>query len=323
MDAPLAQQLASSDQQTRDKAVARVETMLSIDSARNAFTEFKDKIYQTHSINCVTCAVQNVVFTTFATDDYYIDYAYRTAESVESHMRTCVCLVLPEKLNNISHKSYVRFLPIDTNQFAIDPMFCTRFKLNLYGWRMVSFLKTSALVIFLSQNKDIFIVDGDWIMQRPLPLPLPQSLDVVALPSWRHFFNVGLMFMRSTTITRSKSVLIANRTYAAWDQAIINEEIASSQADCGISNSLNRYFERNANGAHHSHVIRGSKNTVYECRNLTNWTVGPPAHSMYRTWDPFNYNGLGEAVVGLMAHRKTNRCFRHNLTLETFLRRAL
>lgn len=245
-------------------------------------------------MNCHSCAVQNYIFVTYATNLFYFQSAVSTAKSIRLHMSTCTCVAVPKIF--YPHKD-VKSLVLN-NDFPVDDLFCQN---NLYGWRLTSFLTVTSWRMLSQAGYNIFSVDTDWIMRMPIPLQFRH--DVTAMND-KQFLNVGLMAVKVTESTRSILKRVENRTYVGWNQGIFNDEIHNSNISC-TSKVFAKYFVQQKNVHNHKKIVKVDKVT---CRNNTLPIVSPPKNSFYLSWNDRWYNGIGEAKTSNKEWRRDSRC---------------
>jgi hypothetical protein len=244
------------------------------------------------SNTCIRCVSNGTVFASFSTNNFYAQNVYNLAHSVVKYAHVpCLCMAMtsfPTVAPNI-----VEPIVLDNSKFPIGKKYCN----NMAGWRLHSFLNPTLIVYLLSQGHNVFSVDADWKMVRPLSA-LP-NYDVVALQDHApngHYLNVGLMYIRSTNTSIVTWRRIANRSHSAWDQSIANEEIAASAASCCSWNSdLNMSFIKDIR-------IHNHKNsTTHACYTNQSITLAPPNMHSYPIWKThgFNFDNL---------HRQHTRC---------------
>ncbi len=238
---------------------------------------------------CNRCVFNGTLFASSSTSAFYAQRVYDLAHSVVKYAQvSCLCMAVtsvPTAAPNV-----VEPIVIDDSNFPIGQEFCN----HMAGWRLTSFLKPTLILHLLSQGHNVFSVDADWTMVRPLSA-LP-SYDVVALQDHAphgHYLNVGLMYIRSTTTSVVTWRRISNRSHSAWDQSVANEEIAASAASCCSWNSgLDLSFLKNSLTHDHKNHINS---TGHACRsNQSITTLAPPNKRSYPRWmtHGFNFNNL-------------------------------
>ena len=187
------------------------------------------------------CSIDNVVVATLATNAAYLAQASRlvaSAAAVVPNFR-CAAMVVSDELQSAKVPSQLVpvFLPGRAN-WRPPPEWCVR---KLSGWRHTSVLKLGALRLFLD-HADVLFVDADWrFIQDPLPTLRRCAESKLEVMGGRddHFVNLGLLYVRATPTTRLLAARAANRSFVAWDQALINEEMRG-QADlsCCVANDF-------------------------------------------------------------------------------------
>jgi hypothetical protein len=189
-------------------------------------------------------------------------------------------------------------MEFDDSNFSIGHQFCNRH----VGWRLSHLLRSSLIVLLLSNGHGVFSVDADWRMVHPFSLRLLAGHDVVGLQDHEplgHYLNIGLMYVRSTNDTRVAWRRTMNRTYLGWDQSIANEEIAASRASCCRLNTwLLKAFGRN----HTIHAYKRSSVGERSCGVKSNTNaLSPPNNLSYHKWrtNDLNFDNL---------HRQHTRC---------------
>ena len=143
---------------------------------------------------CDRCAYGGTVFTSYSTNVLYAEQVFRLANSVVKYVNVpCLCMATTNF--SISAPMTVEPIEFDASKFPIGSRYCNK----MAGWRLHSFLQPALLVHLLTQGFNVFSIDADWQMVRPLAT-LPRY-DVVALQDHEphgHYLNVGLMYVRNT-----------------------------------------------------------------------------------------------------------------------------
>ena len=182
------------------------------------------------------CAVDGTVVLTVATSPQYLDSCAELAHTVRMHTPfECLFVALPARLHNAYPSILVPApLPSWAQQHPVEPVFCER---RMSGWRQTHILKTQALLMLLQQGQNVLLLDADRrLLGNPLPAFASSRADVAAMRD-EAFLNFGLMYMRSTEHTLKLMARVANRSLAAWDQAILAEELsADSSIACCFAN---------------------------------------------------------------------------------------
>ena len=238
---------------------------------------------------CDRCAQNGTVFASFATNTFYAQRASRLARSLVAHAHVpCLCVAMVNLSISVPTIE-VEAVEFDASKFPIGSKYCN----HMAGWRLHSFLQPILLVHLLTQGFNVFSIDTDWYMVRPLAT-LPRY-DVIALRD-SHYLNVGLMYIRNTRATRRAFHRVANRSHVAWDQSVTNEEVAASSASCCQWNTgLTVAFLKDES------VHKLKRGFVKTCNTRATTSMLPPNNLSYPQWrtDYFNFDNL---------HRQHTRC---------------
>tara|TARA_B100000683_G_scaffold90742_2_gene89891 strand:+ start:771 stop:1529 length:759 start_codon:yes stop_codon:yes gene_type:complete len=243
---------------------------------------------------CDRCAQDRVVYASYATNAVYATHVRHLADSIVRVARApCVCMGHTEFAFAAARS--VQPVKLDASRFPLGP-YCAK----MSGWRIVHFLKPSLIVALLEAGHGVFSIDADWTMRAALA-PLPMH-DVVALADRNppaHYLNVGMMYLRRTDVAVHTWRRIANRSYAAWDQSVANEEIAASSASCCSWSGFVASFSKN--GKIHAEKARDRGSSDPSCATRTVRVLEPPNNMSYPQWrvNDMNFDNL---------HRTKSRC---------------
>ena len=264
---------------------------------------------------CEACAWHGFVFATTATSPKYLAAAQRLATSLrrQSGVR-CTCMAAQFEPSALDEA--LRLELFDLRSVPMAGRFCEGGiggrPGRRFGWRLSGYLKALLWVRLFSFGLSVFAVDADWMAVAPFPASDLLRCDVTAFPDPVKLFNIGLMVLRNTGPTSRAVLRIANRTYAAWDQAVVNEEVAASAATCCVTN-WSALFARSVE-THRARSHETLVGTPAGCTNDTPFALGPPVNfsrglhgGLFPDWDHVKYNHLN------MHQRRTNRCW-HNVT---------
>ena len=215
-----------------------------------------------------TCALDRAVVATVASATYRRPLL-RLA--VSAHAVGFPCLVVqPYVPLNLSSTSGVRQLSTQVPLLP-RPKWCG---VGRYGWRRSHLYRSRMWHTVLSAGYDLLAVDLDWSFAdiHEIPLRPPGSL-LTALRAARtpageiasviafvdsiggggeKLFNVGLMWVASTTDTTELARRCARRSFAGWEQGLFNEElnfglpaiscchVTSKISDCNLAAHLRK-----------------------------------------------------------------------------------
>lgn len=206
-----------------------------------------------------------------------------------------------------------------------------------YGWRRSHFYRVLMWVQILSRNFHLLAVDLDW---RFLPgSPLPEILALAAangrpldvLNWWdgphERTVNVGLMWIRSSPRALALAHRVQNRTFAAWEQGVFNEELQHRYTEltcCHCNTLMNSWFNRSWKD--HKGKASGSKVTARFERegqprcaapdelppgdsppNASNWNWNTTG------WIPDEYNWIARRYYGRCTGAADCTCSSRNL----------
>jgi len=267
-----------------------------------------------HRSECEECAWHGFVFATTATSPKYLAAAQRLATSLrrQSGVR-CTCVAAQFEPSALDEA--LRLELFDLRYVPMAGRFCDGGvggrPGRLFGWRLSGYLRALLWVRLFSFGLSVFAVDVDWMAVAPFPASDLLRCDVTAFPDDVKLFNIGLMVLRNTGPTSRAVLRIANRTYAAWDQAVVNEEVTASAATCCVTNWSALFVRSDDTPKSHHETLIG---TPAACTNDTPFALGPPVNfsrglhgGLFRDWNHVKYNHL------TMHQRRTNRCW-HNVT---------
>ena len=116
-----------------------------------------------------------------------------------------------------------------------------------FGWKLTQLHKMRMLTLLLRARLHTFIVDTNWrFVWDPMPHLMRAAAapthasdsppDVIALHDgfFHKLLNIGNMWVRSTALTVALAERAQNRSAAAWDQLVFNEELAFNQAFAAV-----------------------------------------------------------------------------------------
>ena len=190
------------------------------------------------------CARANTVVGTSASTAFF-PAMHALAESVwaAAHF-PCVLVSTPSELK---HSERIYPLPRPHPRPLPELMWCNasvRYRdlkdaRHAYGWRRTGFYKVRLFRFVLDLGLDLLTLDLDWRMQfDPLPGIHAANVDVVAISDTLmggKYLNIGNLWMRSSRTSRAFAAVVENRTFAAWDQQIFNEELNFNSAFAALS----------------------------------------------------------------------------------------
>lgn len=285
-----------------------------------------------------SCVHNSTAILTVATSSTYLDAALLLAQSARQHSAfACVLIAAPASLLPLTMQHARLLSPIALPQWAsewrAERHFCTT---RLSGWRQTHVLKTQALLSLLSRGLDVLLVDVDRrFVGDPLPALVSLRVDVAGLRD-EALLNFGLVYVRASAPTLAMARRVANRSVAAWDQAVFSEELAAAAAlSCCYTNVWIRQCVRLEQRTHDlnkdAHAIEQTQvsQATRGCRQASTRSntsassatasvqeaaaasphgpaLRPPAGigRMYLTWHPTRFNELP------VAHRRYSRCTR-------------
>ena len=191
-------------------------------------------------------AEAKIVFASVATNAFYYEEAARLATNAKAILNAgsfhCMAVAVSDAVIKTQTNQLLEPLLLPGRSDWRPPAeWCTRRKLS--GWRHTSILKLGLMQLVLSAGLGIFVVDVDWRFRAdPLPSLLGCNFDLIGTRD-NHFVNIGLMLVRSTPATIAIARRAANRSVAAWDQALVNEELSGELAapdrlSCCVANDF-------------------------------------------------------------------------------------
>jgi hypothetical protein len=264
------------------------------------------------------CAVRgtNTVIGMLATNNFYFQGIVALAGLVRGEA-ACVLASVPIRVSDSSPLVLKLQFPL-ASKWLPEPEFCV---VRTSGWRQASVLKTQLLEHILQRSYDALIVDADWRVKpagtiAPVLLRLNSlKWDMVApsdvLKLGHRLMNVGLMWMRSSSAMRQIVSRSANRSYAAWDQLIVNQEVESYAAirccDDNVHHMLQRVFYHQNKSSEFGNGAKFKNMSQETCSALRPALMAlPPPNctghcaSIFAKWNPWYYNAP--------AHRMSSKC---------------
>ena len=178
------------------------------------------------------CAKNGTVVGTVASQSYRPSLL-KAARAALATGFACVAVSAFDDFPELHTNPLIRPLPPAT--LLPNPHFCTT-RSHKYGWRRSQLYRTRLWVHVLACGYDLLATDLDWALKaNPMAMlhaARPNSLassgaDIVAVhdgPMTR-YLNVGIMWIRSTSVTRELAIRTENRSFVGWDQEIFNEEL--------------------------------------------------------------------------------------------------
>ena len=220
----------------RAKSSAKIGDMMRALLTRHKSAQAAEQL---SASECDTCALRNTVIATVATDATYASEASLLARSAHDAAGfPCICLGVERPFAATElHPSgigRVRQEPVGSASFVLEQHFEDS---SMGGWRRTAILKTRLISVLLCRSFDVLSLDADWRFRHRLDALWALRDAGAALVALRDpglgghahsLFNVGQMWLRSTVATRTAVAIAANRTAVAWDQAVLNEELAAA-----------------------------------------------------------------------------------------------
>jgi hypothetical protein len=251
-----------------------------------------------------------------ATNNRYFDGVAAFAEAASSDAQ-CVAASVGASVSSTHERVRSLRLPRAVD-WVPEPQFCEQ---RLSGWRHAGVLKTQLIVKVLRLGFDCLIADADW---RPTTsfvsvlVRLHDELgwDVVGTPDESAFgaqlLNIGLLWLRNTHQVRRIGERAANRTFGAWDQMIVNQEVqvaADSVACCSSTELLQSAFVRGSSASHavndHAKLEASAQESCTGPRPQLDALPPPagcggPCANVYPHWVARGFNEITQ--------RQTSRC---------------
>jgi len=261
---------------------------------------------------CNECQHENTVVVTVATSRTYLQNAQQLAVSATSVGIRCTLVIVAAAMSGSATWPLIEFpMPIKVASWLPPPEWCRPQRVDRSGYRQTSVLKTSAIVEILRLGRDAFFVDADYrFLSNPIPTLRATGVDVAAMRDTL-LLNVGLLWLRASE-TRLLMVAkrIANRSYAAWDQAVLNEEVAAAASvSCCYTNQFIKKCINISEGVHRFRRtgdadVRQSEQPGCAKATAPLHVLGPPigGSRLFRVWSSSSYNMLP------MEWRRMSRC---------------
>ncbi len=273
------------------------------------------------------CAHHGTVVLTVATSPPYLSSAAELATSARRVGFPCTVVALPASLHAqtaggdpieagrsaISSGALVAFEPSNgASRWLPEPQWCRPNITDRSGYRQTHILKTQALVDLLSTGVDVFLVDADWrFVADPLSELRATEADVAAMRDTQ-LLNFGLAWIRSGSRTVELARRVANRTFAAWDQAVLSEEAAAAPISCCFSNPFIKASLTKSEGLHRLRRDDPDAQQLLQPGCAPAAAMPPPralpppdgasGTRLFLTWRPDRYNSLP------MERRRYSRC---------------
>ena len=249
------------------------------------------------------CASRNTIVVTVATSKPYLDAAHELAQSAQAVGIPCTLIALPQNLQGRS-RTPLEELPLPPAVAAWLPPreWCTPNRTDRSGYRQTHGLKTQAMVVVLRERRDALFMDADrHFLINPVPSLEATGADVAAMRD-SELLNIGLVWLRGRAGVLGVAERVANRSYAAWDQAVLNEELAAAtgvsccytnafiKQHVGLSEVLHRLRRSGDAEARQEEQPGCTATTAPPLRSL-----GPPPRArplLFRVWSPNSFNVL-------------------------------
>ena len=269
----------------------------------------------------------------------YVRQLFRLAESAKPFGFGCV-VTLPLDVQHATlfrNRSEAYVLPAPNPPLLPRPAFCESNTLYSaqYGWRRTHLQKVQMWRhIVVEAGFDMLSVDANYeLVSNPVPAlhsmppqlagPLdpaharPRPVDVMGVHDGpqNKMINIGLLWVRSTRQTRELVIRTENRTRAAWDQLVFNDELNFNPSFEGIGCCVSILLKRAARPQVHGDAAQKTLSSAAlrrriegpdRCSSDVPGAADALPHSsllVTRTWDPNAYN----RAPG-MSHRKAGRC---------------
>ena len=259
------------------------------------------------------CAYRNTIVVTVATSKPYLDAAHELAQSAQAVGIPCTLIALPQNLQGRS-RSPLEELPLPPAVAAWLPPreWCTPNRTDRSGYRQTHILKTQAMVVVLRERRDALFIDADrHFLINPVPSLEATGADVAAMRD-TELLNIGLIWLRGRADVLGVAERVANRSYAAWDQAVLNEELAAATGvSCCYTNA---FIKQQVGLSEVLHRLRRSGDAEARQAEQPGCTataapplraLGPPPRAkplLFRVWSPNSFNVLS------LEWRRFSRC---------------
>ena len=259
-----------------------------------------------------SCQIDGAVVLSAATNSQYWWAADASARRAQPALPCIVVATSTDvEASDITQSAYARALWLPEASWRPDQFWCDEGRARdgrftpASGWRHTHILKTAGLVRVLESGYDCLLVDSDWQLVAPSQL-LAQfrtlAVDLVAAPEVCAYattggvpqtlhacrrLNIGLAWVRRSAHTLHLARRVANRTHAAWDQLILNEEFGHSPNStcCFVSpDRLRRYasFDKDLSD---SVTVSGTPTACSASASGVRTLAPPPDSDEYLQWD--------------------------------------
>lgn len=265
------------------------------------------------------CVHLNTIVLTIATSRLYLHSAEALARSAVAVGIPCVHVAVPVSLAGQARVPLVEMCPSGgAATWLPSREWCASGQIDFSGWRQTHILKMQAIFDILRTDHDVLCIDGDRRFAiNPLPALQATGADIAAVRD-DHLLNIGLVWLRAGSAQLAMAERVANRSHAAWDQAVFNEEAsAAARLSCCYTNAfIGRCitFEKGIHDLRRSPngKVASSKQGQAGCvpKEERVRTLGPPSSAnssasaplLFREWRPYEYNELP------WAWRRYSRC---------------
>lgn len=267
-----------------------------------------------------SCVHLNTIVLTVATSRLYLRSAEALAHSAVAVGIPCVHVAVPSSLAGQAKVPLVEMCPSGgAATWLPSREWCAPGQTDISGWRQTHILKMQAIVDILRTDHDVLCIDGDRRFAiNPLPALQATGADIAAMRD-EHLLNIGLVWLRAGSAQLAMAERVANRSHAAWDQAVFNEEAsAAAKLSCCYTNA---FIKRCITFEQRIHDLRRSTHPKVAVSSLAGQagcvpkqervrTLGPPSSAnssasaprLFREWRPYQYNELP------MEWRRYSRC---------------
>lgn len=190
------------------------------------------------------CAKHNTVVGTVASPSFVTPLLRLAASAHERAGFGCVAVMPMQPFAALNSTRLLQPLP------HVDLLprndWCMPARVKFYGWRRSQLYRARLWRVVIAEGFDLLTVDCDWVFRAP-PLMLThrelanrgRRVDAMAVMDGprNKYWNVGLMWLRSTPAVHAMTVRVENRTWGGWEQEVFNEELNFNAPEVGCCHS--------------------------------------------------------------------------------------
>jgi hypothetical protein len=263
-----------------------------------------------------SCAYRGTVIASIASGAY-VQSLHSLASSAALFGFQCVATLAYDKI----HASSLQGLHVSVLEVPYPPLlprtqWCDSDR-NLYGWRRTHLYKMRLWRLVLEARFDLLSLDANYQMVRdPMPFIHGARMSVVATHDGptNKLLNIGLFWMLSSNTTLELVHRVENRTWGAWDQYVVNEELSFNPAFRNVTCCHSMCIKRALTNQGELKKEKSSQNVRRglegkdQCAASVPDAARPPQASRLTLKNRSQWSPSVYTKIGMPNHRKFGRC---------------